>query len=142
MSEIFPRTFSAKTLSTRLETLRNRGRQGLLAALGAPEAPVSPELPKPKGEALAKHHLALALEACRDAGTSKPQAFAKLRLLINGLEQGRLPTPTTVSVPKMPESSAMPTPPRRSRLLSRAFHSANQIAEWRKGSADSQSALR
>ncbi len=142
MSEFFSRSFATRTLSTKFDTLRNRGRLGLLAALGAPEAAESPILPKLEGEALAKHHLTLALEACRVAGTSKPHAFAKLRLLVNKLEQGHVLPPTTVKVPTAPEVNNAPTSRRRSRLLSRAFQGASHFAEWRKDTIDSLSEMR
>lgn len=123
MSEFFTRSFPAKALSARLGPLRSRGRTALLAALGASETK-SNTFPKLQGEALAKHYLALALEACQDAGTSKPVAFGKLRLLVNKLEQGRIPTrpPVVVAAPA-------PTPTsRRSRLLSRVFQSTQDPA--------------
>ena len=123
MTEFFTRSFPAKALGARLGPLRSRGRTALLAALGASETKST--FPKLQGEALAKHYLALALEACQDVGTSKPVAFGKLRLLVNKLEQGRIPTrpPAVVAAP-------VPSPTsRRSRLLSRALQSAQDLAQ-------------
>ena len=131
------RNLTAKALSSRLDTLRERGKVGLRAALAAPKTAKPEALPRLQGPALAKHHLALALEACQDGGSTKPQAFAKLRLLVNQLEQGRIPKLTTVTVPSVkgvPSSAAVGSEratTRRGRLLSRAFQSANQITEWR-----------
>lgn len=141
------RNLSAKALSSRLESLRQRGRVSLLAALGAPQAPEPEALPRLMGAALAKHHLAIALEACREVGSSKPQTFAKLRLLVNQLEQGRIPKLTTVAVPSVKDlppqrQSRFEPTSRRQWLLSRAFQSANQIAEWRKGASESAAEMR
>ncbi len=141
------RSLTAKALSSGLDALRKRGTVGLLAALAAPAAREPEALPRPQGQALAKHHLALALEACQDVGSSKPQTFATLRLLVNQLEQGRLPKLTTVTVPSVtnmpPSTTSRPqASTRRSRLLSRAFQGASQIAEWRKGAAESAIEMR
>ncbi len=126
MTEFFSKSLPAKVLGARLGPLRSRGRTALLAALGAPET--TSTFPKLQGEALAKHYLALALEACQDVGTSKPQAFGKLRLLVNKLEQGRIPSrPPEIVVPP----SAQGPTSRRSRLLSRALQSAQQLAQGR-----------
>ncbi len=133
------RRFPTGTLTGRFESLRSRGRSTLLAALAAPEAAPKPALPQLRGKALATHHLALALEACQERGTTKPEAFAALRLLINQFEQGRAPMPTPASPQSLaaPAVTVAPEPSaRRSRLLSRAFHGAtNQLADWRGGSS-------
>ena len=140
MSEFFSRSFPAKAISARIDTLRSRGRIGLLAALGAPEATPSPALPDLQGEALARHHLALALDACHEQGRSKPDAFRALRLLVNKLEQGRVPALPKISVPAGLLEEA-PTR-RRSRLLSRAFLGAHALGDWRKGSPESPAEMR
>ena len=131
------RNLTAKALSSRLDTLRERGKVGLRAALAAPKTAEPEALPRLQGPALAKPHLALALEACQDVGSTKPQTFAKLRLLVNQLEQGRIPKLTTATVPSVKGASAAVgserASTRRGRLLSRAFQSANQITEWRSG---------
>jgi len=143
MTERSSRSFSGTSLSARLQTLRSRGRTTLLAALGAPEAVPSPALPTMQGDALAKHHLALALAALTEPGTSKPRTFGKLRLLINQLEQGKLPTATRVSVPSAPPKLLESvTISRRARLMNRAFQGAQHLAQWRQGDSDVQDSIR
>ena len=98
--------------------LRTRGQQTLMAVLAPEETGAETTL---NGDALARHHIAKALDALREPGQSKPQTFAKLRLLLNAYEQGRSPAPL-VTQPQTPLIS------RRARLMSRAFQGA---ASWR-----------
>lgn len=121
-----------RSLNQVVERLRDRRPSSLLAALRPAPQPAKPELPGLQGEALARHHLALAVDALRKPGSSKPELFRTLRLLLNGFEQatGR---PEFTS-PVANEQLALPALSRRTRLLSRAFESANSLAAWRKAS--------
>jgi hypothetical protein len=91
-------------------------------------------LPDLQGEALAKHHLGLALDALRGPGESKPEGFRKLRLLINAFEQGAGPRDRPSR--KTPVVVKTPTPihlSRRARLLNKAFEGAHLVSSWRNG---------
>jgi hypothetical protein len=123
------------SLSGRLEQLRTRGEATVRAALGAPEQAAPKGLPDLQGEALAKHHLGIALDALSGPGISKPEGFRKLRLLVNSLEQGapKRPRPSK----RTPVIVKMPSPihlSRRARLLNKAFESAHLVSSWRTGS--------
>lgn len=118
-----------RSLNQVVERLRDRAPSSLMAALRpAPEA-AKPELPGLQGEALARHHLALAMEAIRKPGSSKPELFRTLRLLLNGFEQATGRPQFANPIPSA--QPALPAMTRRTRLLSRAFESANALAAWR-----------
>ena len=130
----------SQSLGNVLGRLRDKGQSTLMAALGpAPEAP-KPELPGLQGEALARHHIGLAIAALRKPGSSKPELFRQLRLLINKFEQstGRpeLTSPEPTARPALPAMS------RRTRLLSKAFEGANALARWRATSQKDPSEMR
>jgi hypothetical protein len=122
-------------LSARFDSLRSRGQAGVRAALGVnSEANPPNALPNLQGQSLAKHHLGLALDALSEPGTSKPESFRKLRLLVNSLEQGAGPRPRPSR--KTPVVVKTPTPvhlSRRARLLNKAFESAHLVSSWRHG---------
>ncbi len=128
-------------LTSRLETIRSRGKASVRAALGSSLESAPPkELPDLQGEALAKHHLGLALDAMSGPGVSKPDGFRKIRLLLNGLEQGAAPrhrpsqkTPVSVKTPPPIHLS------RRARLLNKAFESAHMVSSWRNAGSAQQS---
>lgn len=127
-------------LSGRLDQLRSRGEATVRAALGAPQQAMPKVLPDLQGEALAKYHLGIALDALGGPGISKPEGFRKLRLMLNGLEQGapRRPRPSR----KTPVVVKTPTPvhlSRRARLLSKAVARAHLVSSWRNGGAEQTS---
>ena len=127
-----------QAFSARLDTIRSRGQASLRTALGSSSSPkLAKALPSLQGEALARHHLALAIEAMRGAGVSKPEGFRKVRLLLNTLEQGARPLSRPSNKP------VLLTPPaamsRRARLLNKAFESAQLVSAWRSADSAEQS---
>jgi hypothetical protein len=126
-----------QAFSKRLDTLRSRG-QAIRAALGTTAPPAkepTKELPSLKGEALARHHLALAIDAMRAPGVSKPESFRKLRLLLNILEQGAHKSMRPDTKPVVVTPPALLS--RRARLLNKAFESAHLVSAWRNTDAGS-----
>lgn len=120
-----------QAFSKRLDTLRTRGQAIRAALTNVPATePTTKELPSLKGEPLARHHLALAIDAMRAPGVSKPESFRKLRLLLNTLEQGahKAMRPDTKPVVVTPPPAHLS---RRARLLNRAFESAHLVSAWR-----------
>ncbi len=117
------------SLGSALSRLRERGQSTIQAALAPAPLPPRAELPGLVGEALARHHIALAVAALSKPGKSKPEVFRELRLLINAFEQltGR-PQLQPAAVDERP---ALPPMSRRARLVNRAFESANAVAAWR-----------
>lgn len=114
-------------LTSTVGRLRNRGRHTLMAALGPAEEEKPKVLPALHGAALAKHHLQLAIDALHEPGMGKPEAFRKLRLQVNRLEQSGVRRIPRIEAPK----TAQPTLSRREKLLGRAFDSAQMLAGWR-----------
>ncbi len=127
-------------LSARVSSLRSRGQAGVRAALGVNSEANPPRvLPNLQGEALAKQHLGLALDALQVPGVSKPDGFRKLRLLVNSLEQGGSLRPR--SSKKTPVIVKTPSPvhlSRRARLLNKAFEGAQLVSSWRHGESSEQ----
>jgi hypothetical protein len=80
--------------------------------------------------------MALAIDAMRGPGVSKPESFRKLRLMLNTLEQG-------AHKPARPSNTpVVVTPPallsRRARLLNKAFESAHLVSAWRNTDSSAQ----
>ena len=128
--------------SAKLDSLRTRGRASVRAALGqGPESAAKHALPDLRGEALAKHHLGLAIDAMSGPGVSKPEGFRKIRLLVNSLEQGAVPRPRPSRKTPVVVKTPAPAPvqlSRRARLLNKAFEGAHLVSSWRHGGAAQQ----
>lgn len=138
MADVTSLTPGLQALSRRLDTLRSRGQASLRAALGSSTAAKPTKvLPTLHGEALARHHLALAIDAMRGPGVSKPEGFRKLRLLLNTLEQGAHTSTRPSNKPVVVTPPASMT--RRARLLNKAFESAHLVSAWRNSDSAEQS---
>ncbi len=119
MADIFSK-FSpwSQSIGGKIGSALRKGSE-MRAALSAPQPPLA--LPTLKDQALARHHLNLALAALHQPGAGKPERFRKLRLLVNTMEQGHsLPAPTPVALPEAtPRIPINPITPirRRDRLV-------------------------
>ncbi len=127
-------------ISAKLDSIRSRGRASVRAALGeSPESAPKKVLPDLQGEALAKQHLGLALDAMTGPGVSKPDGFRKIRLMLNSLEQGAGPRPRpSRKTPVVVKTPAPVNLSRRARLLNKAFESAHLVSSWRHGAPSQQ----
>jgi hypothetical protein len=92
-----------KSITRGIARLRSEGQRHLGTARERKPRP----LPSLRGDDLAREHLEGALDALREPGTSKPEAFRKLRLLVNQLEQSGGRKKASFSPVPLPEPAGL-----------------------------------